>query len=47
VLSAALRPRRAHSTRLGSAEDKQDLFGAFALFSYVHRRLDRVGNVRK
>ena len=32
---------RAHSTRLGSAEDKQDFFEAFALFSYVHRRLDR------
>jgi uncharacterized protein (TIGR02391 family) len=32
---------RAHSTRRGSAEDKQDFLEAFALFSYVHRRLDR------
>lgn len=34
---------RAHTTRLGSDEDKQDFFEAFALFSYVHRRLDRAG----
>lgn len=32
---------RAHSTRKGSTEDKQDLYEAFALFSYVHRQLDR------
>lgn len=32
---------RAHSTRKGSVEDKQDFYEAFALFSYVHRRLDR------
>jgi uncharacterized protein (TIGR02391 family) len=32
---------RAHSTRKGSAEDKQDFYEAFAVFSYVHRRLDR------
>ena len=31
---------RAHSTRLGSVEDKQDFLDTFALFSYVHRRLD-------
>lgn len=31
---------RAHSTRLGSAEDRADFYDAFALFSYVHRRLD-------
>lgn len=34
---------RAHTTRLRSDEDKQDFFEAFALFSYVHRRLDRAG----
>jgi uncharacterized protein (TIGR02391 family) len=34
---------RAHSTRHGSAEDKQDFLDAFALFSYVHRRLDGAG----
>ena len=34
---------RAHSTRLGSDEDRTDFFDAFALFSYVHRRLDRAG----
>lgn len=34
---------RAHATRRGSDEDKQDFFEAFALFSYVHRRLDRAG----
>lgn len=34
---------RAHSTRRGSSEDKQDFYEAFALFSYIHRRLDRVG----
>jgi len=34
---------RAHSTRLGSTEDKRDFYEAFALFSYVHRRLDQAG----
>jgi uncharacterized protein (TIGR02391 family) len=34
---------RAHSPRLGSNEDKQDFLDAFALFSYVHRRLDAAG----
>lgn len=34
---------RAHATRRGSDEDKQDFLEAFALFSYVHRRLDRAG----
>jgi uncharacterized protein (TIGR02391 family) len=34
---------RAHRTRLGSSEDRQDFFDAFSLFSYVHRRLDRAG----
>lgn len=34
---------RAHSTRRGSDENKQDFFESFALFSYVHRRLDRAG----
>lgn len=34
---------RAHTTRRGSDEGKQDFFEAFALFSYVHRRLDRAG----
>lgn len=34
---------RAHSTRLGSTEDQQDFLDAFALFSYVHRRLDSAG----
>ncbi|VXB04649.1 TIGR02391 family protein [Aeromicrobium sp. 9AM] len=37
---------RAHATRLGSDEDKQDFFEAFALFSYVHRRLDRADVAR-
>jgi len=32
---------RAHSSRKGSIEDKQDFYEAFAMFSYVHRRLDR------
>lgn len=31
---------RAHATRLGSVEDLADFFDAFAMFSYVHRRLD-------
>jgi uncharacterized protein (TIGR02391 family) len=31
---------RAHRTRLGSDENRQDLLDAFGLFSYVHRRLD-------
>ncbi len=31
---------RAHNTRLGSQEAKQDFHDAFGLFSYVHRRLD-------
>lgn len=34
---------RAHTSRRGSDEGKQDFFEAFALFSYVHRRLDRAG----
>lgn len=34
---------RAHATRLGSTEARQDFFDAFALFSYVHRRLDQAG----
>lgn len=34
---------RAHSTRLGSTEERHDFFDAFALFSYVHRRLDQAG----
>lgn len=34
---------RAHSARLGSSEDQQDLLDAFSLFSYVHRRLDDAG----
>lgn len=34
---------RAHSTRLGSIEDRQDFFDAFSLLSYVHRRLDGAG----
>jgi uncharacterized protein (TIGR02391 family) len=37
------RSPRAHATRRGSDEDKQDFLEAFALFSYVHRRLDRAG----
>jgi len=34
---------RAHTTRLGSAESREDFFDAFSLFSYVHRRLDQAG----
>jgi uncharacterized protein (TIGR02391 family) len=34
---------RAHATRLGSTEERHDFFDAFALFSYVHRRLDQAG----
>jgi uncharacterized protein (TIGR02391 family) len=34
---------RAHTTRLGSDESKADLYDAFALFSYIHRRLDAAG----
>lgn len=34
---------RAHSTRHHSSEDLQDFHEAFALFSYVHRRLDSAG----
>ncbi|SEQ74570.1 TIGR02391 family protein [Microlunatus flavus] len=34
---------RAHATRLGSSEEHNDFFDAFALFSYVHRRLDQAG----
>lgn len=37
---------RAHSTRLGSAEDRQNFFEAFGLFSYIHRRLDDAGVAR-
>jgi uncharacterized protein (TIGR02391 family) len=37
---------RAHDTRLGSQEGRQDFLDAFALFSYVHRRLDDAGVVR-
>lgn len=32
---------RAHSTRLGTNEDKADFYDAFALFSYIHRVLDK------
>ena len=42
-IHAHYRNPRAHSTRLGSEEDRQDFFDAFALFSYVHRRLDAAG----
>jgi len=31
---------RAHATRLGASEDIADFYDAFALLSYVHRRLD-------
>lgn len=34
---------RAHATRLGSTEGRHDFYDAFALFSYVHRRLDQAG----
>lgn len=34
---------RAHRPRLGSLEDHSDLYDAFAMFSYVHRRLDDAG----
>jgi uncharacterized protein (TIGR02391 family) len=34
---------RAHRTRVGSAEVREDFFDAFSLFSYVHRRLDQAG----
>ena len=34
---------RAHAARLNAAEDQQDFYDAFSLFSYVHRRLDRAG----
>lgn len=34
---------RAHSTRYGSSESRDDFYDAFALFSYVHRRLDGAG----
>jgi uncharacterized protein (TIGR02391 family) len=34
---------RAHGARINAAEDKQDFYDAFSLFSYVHRRLDRAG----
>lgn len=37
---------RAHRTRLGSTEIKEDFLDAFALFSYVHRRLDQAGTSR-
>lgn len=37
---------RAHNTRLGSTEPRQDFYDAFALFSYIHRRLDRAGVAR-
>lgn len=33
---------RAHNTRLNSNESKENFYDAFALFSYVHRRLDKV-----
>ena len=42
-IHAHYRNPRAHSTRLGSTEDQQDFYDAFALFSYVHRRLDAAG----
>ena len=32
---------RAHSTRFGSEEDRQEMLEAFGLFSYVHGVLDR------
>jgi uncharacterized protein (TIGR02391 family) len=32
---------RAHSSRQATAESRDDFYDAFALFSYVHRRLDR------
>jgi uncharacterized protein (TIGR02391 family) len=34
---------RAHRTRAGSVEVREDFFDAFSLFSYVHRRLDHAG----
>lgn len=34
---------RAHRTRLGSTEVREDFMDAFGLFSYVHRRLDQAG----
>lgn len=34
---------RAHRTRLGTVEVREDFMDAFALFSYVHRRLDQAG----
>ncbi|MGI9156667.1 MAG: TIGR02391 family protein [Marmoricola sp.] len=34
---------RAHRTRVGSVEVREDFFDAFSLFSYVHRRLTRPG----
>lgn len=34
---------RAHSSRRYSVESRDDFFDAFALFSYVHRRLDGAG----
>lgn len=40
---AHFRNPRAHSTRLGSTEDQQDLLDLFSLLSYVHRRLDSAG----
>lgn len=33
---------RAHTSRLHSTEDLSDFYDAFALFSYVHRRIDRM-----
>jgi len=37
---------RAHRTRLGSTEVREDFLDAFSLFSYVHRRLDQAGVTR-
>ncbi|GLY99854.1 TIGR02391 family protein [Actinoplanes sp. NBRC 103695] len=34
---------RAHRTRLGSSEARDDFLDAFSLFSYLHRRLDAAG----
>lgn len=34
---------RAHRTRLGSTEARDDFLDAFSLFSYIHRRLDQAG----
>lgn len=36
---------RAHRTRLGSSEDRDDFLDAFSILSYLHRRLDSAGVV--